>query len=131
MLLRGPVSSVTAEALSRAPRRPRARSRSAPPEHDGYSALEKSVIEQQLSERGLSLENAPEGKLIEEIQIVTLDVFDERDPMPDFVNVLHATTQRAGDSARAPVPRRGAVPRVASRTRPRATCAAFSSSRSC
>jgi len=61
-------------------------------ERDGYSALEKSVIEQELSERGLSLESAPEGKLIEDVQIVSLDVFDERDPVPDFVNVLHATT---------------------------------------
>ena len=61
-------------------------------EHDGYSALERSVIQQKLSERGLVAEPAPEGKLIEEIQIISLDVFDERDPMPDFVNVLHATT---------------------------------------
>ena len=61
-------------------------------EHDGYSDLEKSVIQQKLSERGLTVDPAPEGKVIEDIQIVTLDVFDERDPMPDFVNVLHATT---------------------------------------
>jgi hypothetical protein len=59
----------------------------------GYSTLERSVIEQKLSERSLSLEPAPEGKRIEEIQIVPLDVFDERDPMPDFVNVFHATTR--------------------------------------
>jgi len=38
------------------------------------------------------LERVPEGKLIEEIQVVTLEVFDERDPVPDFVNALHATT---------------------------------------
>ena len=63
------------------------------PEHDGYSALERSVIEQSLAERGLSLESAPEGKLIEDVQIVSLDVFDERDPVPDFVNVFHATTR--------------------------------------
>ena len=63
------------------------------PEHDGYSALEKSVIAQKLGQRGLSLDPAPEGKLIEEVQIVTLDVFDERDPMPDIVNVLHVTTR--------------------------------------
>ena len=59
----------------------------------GYSTLERSVIEQKLIERGLSLEAAPEGKRIEEIQIVPLDVFDERDPMPDFVNVFHVTTR--------------------------------------
>jgi hypothetical protein len=62
------------------------------PEHDGYSALERSVIEQNLAQRGLRLESAPEGKLIEDVQIISLDVFDERDPIPDFVNVLHATT---------------------------------------
>lgn len=61
-------------------------------ENEGYSKLEKSVIEQELAERGLIWESAPEGKLIEEIQVASLDVFDERDPMPDFVNVLHATT---------------------------------------
>jgi hypothetical protein len=60
----------------------------------GYSALEKSVVEQRLAERGLELETEPEGKLIEGIQIVTLDVFDERDPMPDLVNILHTTTRQ-------------------------------------
>ena len=64
------------------------------PESDGYSALERSVIEQKLAERGLSLDAAPEGKLIEEIVVTPLDVFDERDPMPDFVNVLHVTTRK-------------------------------------
>jgi len=63
------------------------------PERDGYSALERSVIEQNLAQRGLTLESAPEGKRIEDVQIVSLDVFDERDPVPDFVNVLHATTR--------------------------------------
>jgi surface antigen Omp85-like protein len=64
------------------------------PEGGGYSALESSVIEQKLAEGGLSWESAPEGKLIEDVQIVSLDVFDERDPIPDFVNVLHATTRK-------------------------------------
>jgi hypothetical protein len=59
----------------------------------GYSALEQSVVEQKLAQRGLELEPLPEGKRIEEIQIVRLDVFDERDPMPDFVNVFHVTTR--------------------------------------
>ena len=52
------------------------------------------MIRQKLSERGLELEPRPEGKRIEEVQVVTLDVFDERDPMPDFVNILHATTRK-------------------------------------
>ena len=61
---------------------------------DGYSALERSVIGQKLAERGLELDPLPEGKRIEQVEIVTLDVFDERDPMPDFVNLLHTTTRR-------------------------------------
>jgi Omp85 superfamily domain len=68
-------------------------SRRASAQNSGYSALEQSVVEQKLDQRGLLLEPLPEGKQIEEIQIVTLDVFDERDPMPDFVNVFHATTR--------------------------------------
>ncbi|MES1173328.1 MAG: hypothetical protein ABUL62_03290 [Myxococcales bacterium] len=59
----------------------------------GYSALEQSVVTQKLNERGLELEPEPEGKRIEAVDIVTLDVFDERDPVPDFVNILHATTR--------------------------------------
>jgi hypothetical protein len=58
-----------------------------------YSALEQSVIGQKLAERGLTLEPAPEGKRIEAIDIARMDVFDERDPMPDFVNLLHVTTR--------------------------------------
>src|SRR4051812_20652940 len=58
-----------------------------------YSALEQSVIGQKLAERGLTLEPAPEGKRIEGIDIARMDVFDERDPMPDFVNLLHVTTR--------------------------------------
>lgn len=41
-----------------------------------------------------SLEPEPEGKEIEAIEIVTLEVFDENDPVPDFVNVFHATSRK-------------------------------------
>lgn len=58
-----------------------------------YSALEQSVIAQKLSERGLQSDPAPEGKRIESVDIVTLDVFDDRDPVPDLVNILHTTTR--------------------------------------
>ncbi len=59
----------------------------------GYSTLEQSVIAEQLGRRGLRLETRPEGKHIEAIEIATVDVFDQRDPVPDFVNVFHATTR--------------------------------------
>lgn len=60
---------------------------------DAYSTLERSVIDENLKKRGLELEPAPDGKLIEDIQIATLEVFDHRDPVPDFVNVFHFTTR--------------------------------------
>ncbi|MEO7037548.1 MAG: BamA/TamA family outer membrane protein [Polyangiaceae bacterium] len=58
-----------------------------------YSTLEQSVLRQKLGERGLEIDPAPEGKRIEAVDIVRMDVFDERDPMPDFVNLFHATTR--------------------------------------
>jgi hypothetical protein len=35
----------------------------------------------------------PVGKLIERIDVVVLDVFDDSDPVPDFVNVFHTRTR--------------------------------------
>lgn len=58
-----------------------------------YSQLERSVIDEQLARLGLDAEPEPEGKRIEDVRVVTLDVFDHRDPVPDFVNVFHATTR--------------------------------------
>ncbi|HEY4102906.1 MAG TPA: BamA/TamA family outer membrane protein [Polyangiaceae bacterium] len=64
-------------------------------EDRSYSALEQSVTEQELRARKWELEPAPEGKRIEDIQIATIDVFDERDPVPDFVDIFHTTTRKA------------------------------------
>jgi len=36
---------------------------------------------------------AAEGKLIERVEVVILDVFDEHDPVPDFVNAVHTMTR--------------------------------------
>jgi hypothetical protein len=35
----------------------------------------------------------PDGKLIERVDIVVLDVFDEDDPVPDFVDIFHTRTR--------------------------------------
>ncbi len=69
--------------------------RAAQAQVSGYSALEQSVIRQKLAQRGLAPEPTPEGKRIESVEIVRMDVFDERDPVPDFVNVFHATTRES------------------------------------
>src|SRR2546423_106482 len=68
--------------------------RGASAQASGYSTLEQSVIAQRLAERKLELDPEPEGKLVEDIQIATMDVFDERDPVPDFVDILHTTTKK-------------------------------------
>ena len=68
--------------------------RTAEAQVSGYSALEQSIVDQRLGERKLLPELAPEGKWIESIEIVPIDVFDERDPVPDFVDVFHVTTKK-------------------------------------
>jgi hypothetical protein len=59
-----------------------------------YSGYELAAIRDELGRRGATLDEAPEGKRISAIEIVTLEVFDEHDPMPDFVNIFHTTTRK-------------------------------------
>lgn len=59
------------------------------------SEFERSVVEQTFASRKLEADEAPEGKLVEAVVFERLPVFDERDPVPDFLNVFHGTT-RAG-----------------------------------
>lgn len=58
-----------------------------------YSPYEKESIRLGLAETGLTLEPSPEGKRIEGYDVVTLDVFEERDPIPTFLNVFHWTSR--------------------------------------
>ncbi len=62
-------------------------------EPDQYSDYERQTISAALRSEGGELETHPEGKRIEDIRIVTLDVLEERDPYPRFFNVFHATTR--------------------------------------
>jgi hypothetical protein len=61
----------------------------------GLSAYEAITLRQAAARVGASdvVVEAPEGKLVERVDIVILDVFDEQDPVPDAVNVFHATTR--------------------------------------
>src|SRR6185503_10552804 len=36
----------------------------------------------------------PAGKVIERVDVVVLDVFDEHDPIPDFFNVFHTMSRQ-------------------------------------
>lgn len=58
-----------------------------------YSKTELRIIEDEISEQGYILSKDPVGKTIEWVQVVPLDVFDYRDPFPEFLNVFHTTTQ--------------------------------------
>ena len=58
-----------------------------------YSAYEKESIRDALSANRAVVDPAPEGKLVEDIDIVTLDVIEKRDPVPGFLNVFHAKTR--------------------------------------
>lgn len=63
------------------------------------AALEYSDLEQRTLARALGsepeLDATPEGKLIERVDIVRLEVFDEDDPIPDFVNWFHAQSRES------------------------------------
>ncbi len=62
-------------------------------EHAVHSPYEISTIEAELTRRNLEVEPRPEGKRISSVEIIPLDVFDETDPVPDFLNVFHVTTR--------------------------------------
>src|SRR5262249_22566682 len=59
------------------------------------SALERSLVKETLDERKLELDPEPEDKWIESVDVRRVEVFDKRDPVPDFVNVFHTTSREA------------------------------------
>lgn len=62
----------------------------------GLSTYEAATLKEAAASVGASdrIAPSPEGKLVERIDIVILDVFDEHDPIPDVANVVHATTRK-------------------------------------
>lgn len=67
-----------------------------------YSPYERETIRRVLAETGLQLDTAPDGKIIEHIDTVRLDVLESRDPIPDkflgipvrkVLNSLHYTSR--------------------------------------
>ena len=59
----------------------------------GYSPYELSTIHDALQRTGLAREPSPEGKIVESIEVVRLEVIEDRDPLPQFLNVFHATSK--------------------------------------
>lgn len=58
-----------------------------------YSPYEKESIRIALAQTGREIEPSPEGKIIEGWDVVPLDVFEKRDPVPTFFNVFHWTSR--------------------------------------
>lgn len=57
------------------------------------SEFEQEMQDMALEERGWTLDEAPEGKWIESIDVHVVEPFDERDPVPEFVNLLHVRSR--------------------------------------
>jgi hypothetical protein len=67
-----------------------------PAERGGvYSEYERDTIDQVVGSLRTAIDPKPEGKTLEHIEVVPLDVFEPRDPLPQWLNVFHATTRRA------------------------------------
>jgi hypothetical protein len=58
-----------------------------------YSAYEEETIADVLQRLHLSQDASPEGKLVERVEVVPLDVFEPRDKLPTWLNVFHVTTR--------------------------------------
>ena len=58
-----------------------------------YSPYEKQTIADVLHERHAEVDPHPEGKTVEGIDVVPLEVIEKRDPAPSFLNVFHTTTR--------------------------------------
>ncbi|HEY4012878.1 MAG TPA: hypothetical protein VGM06_06055 [Polyangiaceae bacterium] len=68
-----------------------------PPAERGsvYSPYEQQTIAEVLAALRATEDPAPEGKTVERVDIVPLDVLEERDPLPRWLNVFHVTSQRS------------------------------------
>ena len=58
------------------------------------SSYEKETLRVAVARLGAAIDNAPAGKTIEAIEIVSIDPIEERDPLPTALNAVHATTRR-------------------------------------
>ena len=59
----------------------------------GLSRYEQDALDSVLESHGWQLEPEPEGKVLENFEIVPLDVFEPRDPAPEFLNWFHTRTR--------------------------------------
>ncbi|WP_437567406.1 hypothetical protein [Sorangium sp. So ce542] len=65
----------------------------APRQLEGYSSYERATIERTLARLGATLDPAPEGKIVEGIDVVPYEVIEDRDPAPSFLNWFHVLSR--------------------------------------
>ncbi len=58
-----------------------------------YSSYEKETLEEALKRNKVALDPKPEGKIVESISIDVLDVIEQRDPAPGFLNWFHVNSR--------------------------------------
>jgi hypothetical protein len=58
-----------------------------------YSPYEQQTIDDVMTARHLLTDPSPEGKTVERVEIVPLDVFEKRDILPRWLNVFHVTSR--------------------------------------
>ena len=90
--LRSPVALAALLLASTAAARPRPQEE--PESRTGvYSRYEQETIDQAARQRGMRLDPEPEGKTIEAIEVIALEVIEPRDPAPQVLNRLHVTSR--------------------------------------
>jgi hypothetical protein len=60
-----------------------------------FSSYERETLDEVMRDRQLSLDGAPEGKVVERIDVAALPPFEQRDLLPPWLNVFHATTRES------------------------------------
>lgn len=88
------LASSLAAGTARAQGRDEPRGAPAPRRVESYSPYERATIEGALGRVGGSLDGEPEGKIVERVDVISLEVIEPRDPAPGFLNWLHATSRR-------------------------------------
>jgi hypothetical protein len=58
-----------------------------------YSGYEEATIADAFAQLGLARDPAPEGKQVEAVETVRLEVIEERDPAPRWLNVFHVVSR--------------------------------------
>lgn len=58
-----------------------------------YSQYEQATIDGALAALGFAVDDHPDGKIVESIHTVRLEVIEDRDPAPRFLNVFHVVTR--------------------------------------